>query len=285
MPSGGYFFLEVLAKRDTANGSCILATSDTGDVWIGLRYSVPVDANFTWIQLNQNIENLGLKETLNPTKRVSIGNIGNGAFDGSTPCINIGDSDSGFIGSADGVIDIYCNNAKVGYIDNAGLHMLTDVSTDRNIVLRGDARRHIIIQNEDGSVRAYIYKDKGGDGIRINNGVDGTGDFVFNKNGEFYSPAALRAGGAAVATDGNVYGSIWGGWLNDWINNNFVRAVRLGPVALSGGLWRDYQLGGGQVVTGFHTDGDWEMQGGDDKVYYRPVQYLISGQWVTAPSV
>ncbi|EBN6863780.1 hypothetical protein DYJ33_29165, partial [Salmonella enterica] len=53
LPSGGYFFLEVLAKRDTANGSCILATSDTGDVWIGLRYSVPVDANFTWIQLNQ----------------------------------------------------------------------------------------------------------------------------------------------------------------------------------------------------------------------------------------
>ncbi|EBN6863775.1 hypothetical protein DYJ33_29140, partial [Salmonella enterica] len=106
---------------------------------------------------------------------------------------------------------------------NAGLHMLTDVSTDRNIVLRGDARRHIIIQNEDGSVRAYIYKDKGGDGIRINNGVDGTGDFVFNKNGEFYSPAALRAGGAAVATDGNVYGSIWGGWLNDWLNNNLSR--------------------------------------------------------------
>ncbi|EGA3605258.1 phage tail protein, partial [Salmonella enterica] len=92
-------------------------------------------------------------------------------------------------------------------------------------------------------------------------------------------------GDATVATDGNVYGTIWGGWLNDWINNNLVRAVRLGPVALSGGLWRDFQLGGGQVVTGFHTDGDWEMQGGDDKVYYRPIQYLIGTQWVTAPSV
>ncbi|EHA1941023.1 phage tail protein, partial [Salmonella enterica] len=30
---------------------------------------------------------------------MSIGNIGTGVFDGSTPCINIGDSDSGFIGS------------------------------------------------------------------------------------------------------------------------------------------------------------------------------------------
>ncbi|EAB0335231.1 phage tail protein [Salmonella enterica] len=76
------------------------------------------------------LENLGLKETLNPTKRVSIGNIGTGVFDGSTPCINIGDSDSGFIGSADGVLDIYCNAAKVGYIDGNGLHMLTDIHFD-----------------------------------------------------------------------------------------------------------------------------------------------------------
>ncbi|EGI9594834.1 hypothetical protein IG841_001887 [Salmonella enterica] len=73
---------------------------------------------------------LGLKETLNPTKRVSIGNIGTGVFDGSTPCINIGDSDSGFIGSADGVLDIYCNGAKVGYINGNGLHMLTDIHFD-----------------------------------------------------------------------------------------------------------------------------------------------------------
>lgn len=297
--------------------------------------------------------NLGLKETLNPTKRVSIGNIGNGAFDGSTPCINIGDSDSGFIGSADGVLDVYCNNAKVGYIDNAGLHMLAGIATNSDVVLQSDARRHIIIQNADGSVRAYIYKDKDDTGIHINNGVDGAGDFIFGKDSILYVPFAVRAGGskklaiqsdnnsaldamfnlwgrperptvielddgqvwhlysqrnpdgsilftvngdimanrklnvgdATFSSDGNVNGSLWGGWLNDWIDHNFVRAVRLGPVALSGGLWRDYQLGGGQVVTGFHTDGDWEMQGGDDKVYYRPVQYLISGQWVTAPSV
>ncbi|EBX7466580.1 phage tail protein [Salmonella enterica] len=110
-------------------------------------------------------ENLGLKETLNPTKRVSIGNIGTGAFDGSTPCINIGDSDSGFIGSADGVIDIYCNNGKVGYIDNAGLHMLADI----------------------------------------------------------LSTGAIHAGNATITTDGNINGLVWGGWLNDFLNNNFNR--------------------------------------------------------------
>ncbi|EGS6510980.1 phage tail protein [Salmonella enterica] len=237
------------------------------------------------------IENVGLKETLNPTKRVSIGNIGTGAFDGSTPSINIGDSDSGFVGSADGVLDIYCNNAKVGYIDNAGLHMLAGIATNSDVVLQSDARRHIIIQNADGSVRAYIYKDKDDTGIHINNGVDGAGDFVLGKDSILYVPFAVRAGGskklaiqsdnnsaldamfnlwgrddrptvielddgqgwhlysqrntdgsilftvngsimantmlhagdAAVATDGNVYGSVWGGWLNDWINNNLSR--------------------------------------------------------------
>ncbi|EJK7250637.1 tail fiber protein, partial [Salmonella enterica] len=57
LPAAGYFFIEVLAKRDTANGSCILATSDARNVWIGFRYTVPDEAGFTWIQLNQNVEN------------------------------------------------------------------------------------------------------------------------------------------------------------------------------------------------------------------------------------
>lgn len=164
------------------------------------------------------IKNVGLKETLNPTKRVSIGNIGTGAFDGNTPSINIGDSDSGFIGSADGVLDIYCNNAKVGYIDNAGLHMLTGIATNSDVVLQSDARRHIIIQNADGSVRAYIYKDKDDTGIHINNGVDGAGDFVFGKDSSFYAPFAVRAGGskklAIQANDNSTLSAmfnLWGG--------------------------------------------------------------------------
>lgn len=62
LPAAGFFFIEVLAKRDTANGSCILATSDKRDVWIGMRYAVPAEASFTWVQLNQNVQNLGLTE-------------------------------------------------------------------------------------------------------------------------------------------------------------------------------------------------------------------------------
>ncbi|EBW7959548.1 hypothetical protein DQK21_23830, partial [Salmonella enterica subsp. enterica serovar Thompson] len=87
---------------------------------------------------------------LNPTKRVSIGNTGTGAFDGSVPCINIGDSDSGFIGSADGVIDIYCNNAKVGYIDSSGIHL-----NDQGLHI-GDAR-----MGSDGNIWGTRWKASG----------------------------------------------------------------------------------------------------------------------------
>ncbi|EAR0002169.1 hypothetical protein EAP27_14680, partial [Salmonella enterica] len=173
------------------------------------------------------IKNVGLKETLNPTKRVSIGNIGTGAFDGSTPSINIGDSDSGFIGSADGVLDVYCNNAKVGYIDNAGLHMLAGIATNHDLVLQSDERRHIIIQNADGSVRAYIYKDKDDTGIHINNGADGSGDFVLGKDSILYVPYAVRAGGSkklAIQSDNN---SALNATFNLWGDANRPTVIEL----------------------------------------------------------
>lgn len=183
------------------------------------------------------VQNLGLAETLNPTKRVSIGNIGTGAFDGSTPSINIGDSDSGFIGSADGVIDIYCNNAKVGYINNSGLHMLADI----------------------------------------------------------FTTGSLHAGANTIAADGNIYGTLWGGWLNnwlnsqltardnnintratwDWVNQHFVQDVRLtAPVEYSERGLNERVWGG--VMT------SWADYGGSNyHIKWRLLQKLINGQWLT----
>ncbi len=248
------------------------------------------------LYLTGTTKNLGLKETLNPTKRVSIGNLGNGAFDGSTPCINIGDSDSGFIGSADGVLDIYCNNVKVGYIDNAGLHMIADVSTNRNVVLQGDERRHIIIENADGSARAYIYKDKGDTGIHINNGVDGGGDFIFGKDGGFYAPSTLNIGNTWIASDGNIWGTRWnasGAWLwesivnqlntratIDYVNQTFVRDVRLGSIGETGTI-----NGGtsdcppGHVMVGSVMD-VWGSRGSHLlRMRHSPLQKNINGTW------
>ncbi|ECQ8328347.1 hypothetical protein GQG59_002202 [Salmonella enterica] len=124
----------------TSVGRDIIGKASIADILTYLGLGETINRAADALQKSQNgadipdkprfVQNIGLKETLNPTKRVSIGSIGTGVFDGSTPCINIGDSDSGFIGSADGVLDIYCNGAKVGYINGNGLHMLTDIHFD-----------------------------------------------------------------------------------------------------------------------------------------------------------
>lgn len=120
-----------------------------------------------------------------------------------------------------------------------------------NLFLKNDGRMHFAIVNEDGNARMWLYKDKGGDGVRLNNGVDGGYDFVFGKNNEFYSPSSIHAGGNTIATDGNIYGSLWGGWLNDWINNQFAacnnninaRAPRNTASLATNGWFRDASTG------------------------------------------
>ncbi|MGL7682128.1 tail fiber protein [Salmonella sp. NW805] len=239
LPAAGYFFLEVLAKRDVANGCCILATSNTGDVWIGLRYTVPADVAFTWIQLNQNVENLGLTEAVNHALNAVQKN---------------GDEMTG------------------------------------NLTLRSDDRIHFIIINADGSVRAYIYKDKGGDGIRINNGADGGGDFILRKDGGF-----TLGSGAQIAPNGDILGGVWGsGWLStaiairdnningratiDWVNQNFITRVMRGE-PVNPGKVNEYgpaEAPAGCVVTSVRHDPTTAYG-----IYftYRPLSVFINGAW------
>ncbi|EJN9173541.1 tail fiber protein [Salmonella enterica] len=241
LPSADYFFLEVLAKRDVANGSCILATSNTGNVWIGLRYAVPDNAAFTWTQLNQNVQNLGLTEAVNRALNAVQKN---------------GDTMTG------------------------------------NLFLKNDGRMHFAIMDEDGNVRMWLYKDKGGDGVRINNGYDGGGEFVFNKNSEFYSPSHLHAGAAIFGNNGDVYGSAWGNtWLTSWITNqlnmrattgwvnqNFItRVMRGAPV--NPGKVNEYgpaEAPAGCVVTSVRHDPTTAYG-----IYftYRPLSVFINGGW------
>ncbi|EBB5885581.1 phage tail protein [Salmonella enterica] len=209
--------------------------------------------------------------------------------------IVFGDNDTGFKWHSDGVLGIYANNALVGYIDNSGLHMSVDVLTNGGI-RAGDGKR-LSLTSSNGSTlnagfnlwgdanRPTVIELDDDQGWHLYSQRNPDGSIVFTVNGDI-TANTLRAGGAIYQNNGDIFGSLWGnGWLSTWIHNNVVKAVRLGPVALSGGLWRDFQLGGGQVVTGFHTDGSWEMEGDDDKVYYRPIQYLIGDTWVTASSV
>ncbi|EAB6243328.1 phage tail protein [Salmonella enterica subsp. enterica serovar Newport] len=212
--------------------------------------------------------------------------------------IVFGDNDTGFKWHSDGVLGIYANNALVGYIDNSGLHMSVDVLTN-GAVRAGNAKKLSLTSNNNSTMtatfnlwgdanRPTVIELDDDQGWHLYSQRNPDGSIVFTVNGDI-TANTLRAGGAIYANNGDVSGTVWGGgnaaWLSGYLYSNMVKAVRLGPVALSGGLWRDFQLGGGQVVTGFHTDGSWEMEGNDDKVYYRPIQYLVGDTWVTAPSV
>ncbi|ELV7935938.1 phage tail protein [Salmonella enterica] len=209
--------------------------------------------------------------------------------------IVFGDNDTWFKWHSDGVLGIYANNALVGYIDNSGLHMSVDVLTN-GVVRAGNGKTLTLSSGNNSALNAGLSLWGGGErptvvelsdeqGWHLYSQRNTDGSISFTVNGIVYCNA-LNIGGAIYQNNGDIFGSLWGnGWLSTWIHNNVVKAVRLGPVALSGGLWRDFQLGGGQVVTGFHTDGSWEMEGNDDKVYYRPIQYLVGDTWVTAPSV
>ncbi|EBA6593386.1 phage tail protein [Salmonella enterica subsp. enterica serovar Braenderup] len=209
--------------------------------------------------------------------------------------IVFGDNDTGFKWHSDGVLGIYANNALVGYIDNSGLHMSVDVLSN-GAIRAGNAKKLSLTSNNNSALtatfnlwgdpnRPTVIELDDDQGWHLYSQRNPDGSIVFTVNGDI-TANTLRAGGAIYQNNGDIFGSLWGnGWLSNWINNNFVRAVRLGPQAISGGLWRDYQLGGGNVVTGFHTDGSWEMEGDDDKVYYRPVQFLVGGTWITASSV
>lgn len=236
------------------------------------------------------IKNVGLGETLNPTKRVSIGNIGTGAFDGSTPSINIGDSDSGFIGSADGVLDIYCNNAKVGYIDNVGLHMLADVLST-GAVRAGNAKKLSLTSNNNsaltatlnlwgnGTDRPTVVELDDDQGWHLYSQRNTDGSILLTVNGDIRA-SKLNVGDATFSRDGNVNGSLWGGWLNDWLNNNLIRDIRLGSIGETGTI-----NGGtadcppGHVMVGAVMD-VWGSRGTHLlRMRHSPLQKNVNGTW------
>ncbi|EKQ7781596.1 hypothetical protein P6W26_002427 [Salmonella enterica] len=224
--------------------------------------------------------------------------------------VTFGDNDTGIKQNGDGILDFYANGQLVARIAPGVLYAL-------NAVRAGDGKKLAVSSSNNSALNAgfNLWGDGGNRSTVIELGDDqgwhlysqrnSDGSIVFVVNGDI-TANTLRAGGTTYQNNGDIYGSVWGNnWLSIWLNNQFaardnninarvtsdyvnqtfVRAVRLGPQAFSGALWRDYQLGGGNVVTGFHTDGDWEMEGNDDHVYYRPVQYLVNGTWVTAASV
>ncbi|ELE6242086.1 phage tail protein [Salmonella enterica] len=192
---------------------------------------------------------------------------------------------------------------KPKFIQNLGLKETVERATNAvqkngdemtgSLTLRSDDRMYFVIANADGSVRAFIYKDKGGDGIRINNGADGGGEFVLNKDGGFYVPSHLHIGNAWIANDGNIFGTRWdssGAWLweaivgqlntrstIDYVNQTFVRDVRAGNVE-SARVWHAYGYNdqAPYVITGVINGNTDDLI---DSLTRRPLQKNINGIW------
>ncbi|WP_369596660.1 phage tail protein [Salmonella enterica] len=51
LPVSDYVFLEVIAKRDCANGCTVLITDSVGNTWIGARWDATNGSGFTWLPM------------------------------------------------------------------------------------------------------------------------------------------------------------------------------------------------------------------------------------------
>lgn len=144
-------------------------------------------------------------------------------------------------------------------------------------------------------------------GELVFDGFGSINSFVFDQNGHFHANGNLYAGQSYLTGDGNIYGSIWGGWLSNWVlqqdnalniainnqlnsmnadRNNCVRATaRGGRQHKVGGDWiADWEAPAGCFMTGMNTN-----EGGDGRkagLYYRALYYYtnVSG-WVQAGDI
>ncbi|ENO0381344.1 hypothetical protein ACAK89_000031 [Salmonella enterica] len=69
--------------------------------------------------------------------------------------IVFGDNDTGIKWISDGVLGIYANNARVGYIDNSGLHMSVDVLT--NGILRAGNGKTLTLSSANNSALNALF--------------------------------------------------------------------------------------------------------------------------------
>ncbi|EKD5132020.1 hypothetical protein OR045_000601 [Salmonella enterica] len=202
--------------------------------------------------------------------------------------IVLGDNDTGFKQDGDGVLGIYANNARVGYIDNSGLHMSVDVLTNGGI-RAGDGKRLSLTSNNNSTMtatfnlwgdanRPTVIELDDDQGWHLYSQRNPDGSIVFTVNGDI-TANILRAGEAIYQNNGDIFGSVWNGWLSTHLNN----------------LVADVQLGAGTSVATWNNAGSWpntpgyvvtsvwkDAQGENiDGINYAPLQKRVGNQWYT----
>lgn len=170
--------------------------------------------------------------------------------------VTFGDNDTGIKQNGDGILDFYANGQLVARIAPGVLYAL-------NAVRAGDGKKLEVSSNNNAALNARFNlwgngRDRptvielGDDqGWHLYSQRNTDGSVVFSTVGDIHAGGSLHAGGNTIATDGNIYGSLWGGWLNDWINNQFAacnnninaRAPRNTASLATNGWFRDASTG------------------------------------------
>ncbi|ELP1633342.1 phage tail protein [Salmonella enterica] len=202
----------------------------------------------------------------------------------------LGDNDTGFKQDGDGVLGIYANNARVGYIDNSGLHMSVDVLTN-GAVRAGDEKKLSLTSNNNSTMtatfnlwgdanRPTVIELDDDQGWHLYSQRNHDGSIVFTVNGDI-TANTLRAGGAIYHNNGDIFGSLWGNdWLSTWINNNLVLDVQLGA-GTSVTTWNN--AGSWPNTPGYVVTSVWKDNQGEniDGINYAPLQKRVGNQWYT----
>ncbi|ECJ0308437.1 phage tail protein [Salmonella enterica] len=204
--------------------------------------------------------------------------------------IVFGDNDTGIKQDGDGILGIYANNARVGYIDNSGLHMSVDVLTNGGI-RAGDGKRLSLTSNNNSTMtatfnlwgdanRPTVIELDDDQGWHLYSQRNPDGSIVFTVNGDI-TANTLRAGGAIYQNNGDIFGSVWGNsWLSLWINNNFVADIQLGA-GTSVTTWNN--AGSWPNTPGYVVTSVWKDNQGEniDGINYAPLQKRVGNQWYT----
>ncbi|EBM2570456.1 phage tail protein [Salmonella enterica] len=204
--------------------------------------------------------------------------------------IVLGDNDTGFKQDGDGILGIYANNARVGYIDNSGLHLSVDVLTNGGI-RAGDGKRLSLTSNNNSTMtatfnlwgdanRPTVIELDDDQGWHLYSQRNPDGSIVFTVNGDI-TANTLRAGGAIYHNNGDIFGSLWGNdWLSTWINNNLVLDVQLGA-GTSVTTWNN--AGSWPNTPGYVVTSVWKDNQGEniDGINYAPLQKRVGNQWYT----
>ncbi|WP_240198365.1 hypothetical protein [Salmonella enterica] len=183
--------------------------------------------------------------------------------------IVLGDNDTGFKQDGDGVLGIYANNARVGYIDNSGLHMSVDIFTNGGI-RAGDGKRLSLTSNNNSTMTATFNLWGGADRPTVIELDDDQG-------WQFYSQRN---------TDGSISFRVNGQMEPNSYSNfdsRYVQDIRLGSLQY-GQVWSGpgFSDTSGYVITGIINSNSDELV---DGAHRRPIQKLIGNQWYNVVSI